>query len=46
MVRNHMSLHDLCSGMKMFLAFWLTCVTIAGSGDPLEMKGESGNGGR
>lgn len=27
MARNHMSLHDLCSGMKMFRRFWLTYVT-------------------
>ncbi|ESC44686.1 hypothetical protein SEENP079_11652, partial [Salmonella enterica subsp. enterica serovar Newport str. RI_10P079] len=27
MVRNHMSLHDLCSGMKCSRRFWLTCDT-------------------
>ncbi|CAK6496976.1 Phosphoglucosamine mutase [Pantoea sp. Nvir] len=35
MVRNHMSLHDLCSGMKM-LPQVLVNVRFSGSGDPLE----------
>ncbi|WP_311790566.1 MULTISPECIES: phosphoglucosamine mutase [Pantoea] len=34
-VRNHMSLHDLCSGMKM-LPQVLVNVRFSGSGDPLE----------
>lgn len=35
MVRNHMSLHDLCSGMKM-LPQVLVNVRFSGTGDPLE----------
>lgn len=35
MVRNHMSLHDLCSGMKM-LPQVLVNVRFAGEGDPLQ----------
>lgn len=35
MVRNHMSLHDLCSGMKM-LPQVLVNVRFSGIGDPLE----------
>jgi len=35
MVRNHMSLHDLCSGMKM-LPQVLVNVRFSGSSDPLE----------
>ena len=36
MVRNHMSLHDLCSGMKMFPQLLVNVRYTAGSGDPLE----------
>ncbi len=36
MVRNHMSLHDLCSGMKMFPQILVNVRYTAGSGDPLE----------
>ena len=36
MVRNHMSLHDLCSGMKMFPQVLVNVRFTAGSGDPLE----------
>lgn len=36
MVRNHMSLHDLCSGMKMFPQILVNVHYAAGSGDPLE----------
>ncbi|QIZ52481.1 phosphoglucosamine mutase [Dickeya zeae] len=35
MVRNHMSLHDLCSGMKLFPQI-LVNVHFSGEGDPLE----------
>ncbi|MBG6247051.1 MULTISPECIES: phosphoglucosamine mutase [Symbiopectobacterium] len=35
MVRNHMSLHDLCSGMKLFPQV-LVNVCFTGSSDPLE----------
>jgi phosphoglucosamine mutase len=35
MVRNHMSLHDLCSGMKMFPQI-LVNVRFTAVGDPLE----------
>lgn len=35
MVRNHMSLHDLCNGMKM-LPQVLVNVRFSGTGDPLE----------
>ncbi|MBG6240806.1 MAG: phosphoglucosamine mutase [Candidatus Symbiopectobacterium sp. Dall1.0] len=35
MVRNHMSLHDLCSGMKLFPQV-LVNVRFTGSSDPLE----------
>ena len=37
MVRNHMSLHDLCSGMKM-LPQVLVNVRFAGEGDPLQSE--------
>ncbi|EKK7302468.1 phosphoglucosamine mutase [Escherichia coli] len=36
MARNHMSLHDLCSGMKMFPQILVNVRYTAGSGDPLE----------
>ena len=36
MVRNHMSLHDLCSGMKMFPQVLVNVRFTAGIGDPLE----------
>ena len=36
MARNHMSLHDLCSGMKMFPQILVNVRYPAGSGDPLE----------
>lgn len=29
MVRNHMSLHDLCSGMKLLPQIWSTCASPA-----------------
>ncbi|RNM05727.1 phosphoglucosamine mutase [Dickeya undicola] len=37
MVRNHMSLHDLCSGMKLFPQI-LVNVHFSGEGDPLESE--------
>ncbi|NKI72940.1 phosphoglucosamine mutase [Dickeya sp. CFBP 2040] len=37
MVRNHMSLHDLCSGMKLFPQV-LVNVHFSGEGDPLESE--------
>ncbi|VEA31614.1 PGM/PMM family protein [Salmonella enterica subsp. enterica] len=47
MVRNHMSLHDLCSGMKMFPQILVNVRYTAGSGDPLENDAvKAGNGGR
>ena len=36
MVRNHMSLHDLCSGMKMFPQLLVNVRFTEGSGNPLE----------
>ena len=36
MVRNHMSLHDLCSGMKMFPQILVNVRFTEGSGNPLE----------
>ncbi|MDU2784393.1 MAG: phosphoglucosamine mutase [Enterobacter sp.] len=36
MARNHMSLHDLCSGMKMFPQILVNVRFTAGKGDPLE----------
>jgi phosphoglucosamine mutase len=36
MVRNHMTLHDLCSGMKMFPQVLVNVRFTAGNGDPLE----------
>lgn len=36
MARNHMSLHDLCSGMKMFPQILVNVRYTVGSGDPLE----------
>ncbi len=35
-VRNHMSLHDLCSGMSLFPQILVNVRYTAGSGDPLE----------
>ncbi|MDF3007183.1 MAG: phosphoglucosamine mutase [Enterobacter kobei] len=36
MVRNHMTLHDLCSGMKLFPQILINVRFTAGKGDPLE----------
>jgi phosphoglucosamine mutase len=36
MVRNHMTLHDLCSGMKMFPQLLVNVRYTAGSANPLE----------
>ena len=36
MVRNHMSLHDLCSGMNMFPQILVNVRFTEGSGNPLE----------
>ena len=38
MIRNHMSLHDLCSGMKLFPQVLVNVRFTAGSGDPLESE--------